>query len=534
MKKVLFFTTLLGLMLLSSCGEDEKYLGKSECQLTVHTISYDSHEPIGNITVEVLGMGKTVKSNALGVANFTLPIGNYELKVTGEGYAGIIYSVDIEVDNGESDMPMVGNKKIDAPMFPLTGSLKGVVTIERNGEMSYQKDAKLRVIPNTYMYDVQFVTPIIATSGEGGAYSFENLPVGLNLYIYAEYIENNAFYSGSSSMYSPIYLRDKMTLTAPTIQLQKTRNVYGPDIIEMPKEKSADLKITFNSPVDVQKIVTGNIVVKDNSWNGNTVGISYSFSSDNKTLSIKTTDPDGWRVGTMNDYSYNITLPNTSGDVYAAEGYFGVTSSLSGDIPALNVTYDAASFILKWEKQENVEVYDIYVKKEGKSDYILLNNRTSDINNAENQEINVFGLLQSNYYNDYGVYYIKVVGRNSVKAGDLAAATATKIEYSTVLPPIVLSYDTSKKELTWTKLEKQNCQYIFYLKNGDYYNEMRTISDNGQASTTQALSINEIIPNYYHQGTYSIKVVAYYYNYYQEFKGNLDAAPAIEVAYVIR
>ena len=541
MKKVLFFAALFGLMLVSSCNKKELdvTVGKSECLLTVHTIAYDSHEPIKNITLEIMGLGKAATTNEQGVATFTLPVGNYELKVMGEGYAGIVSKIYVNIDNNESDTPMVGNQTVDINMYPLIGLLKGNVTINRNGKVDYQSDVKLRVMPSEYS-NVEFIAPITAVSGGiDGSYSIENLPIGLPLDISAEFIENNAIYRGGTDETEPILLKEELVLTAPTIKLTKTGNIQLPDIVVQPANRTAPLVLKFSTPVDIEKVVVGNIIVKDE--NGYNVGITCQFKDNNKTLEINTIDRDnGWRIGTTNDYSYSISILNISGDMYIDSGNFGVSSSLTGDIPVLNISYNKGSDALSWERTANAEVYDIYVKREGISDYILLlGNISVPPSNPNNPSINAFFALYQHYYNnrlnpdDYDFYYFKIIGRNSAKQGDLTSAVATKIEYTTILPPVDLSYNANSKTFNWTKQVKDE-NYTFYILDADG-NEVHSfiVSKNDNNSPSQSMKLYEVIPSFISGGTYSVKAISSSYNtaYNLTFSGNKESAVPIEVEY---
>lgn len=240
MKKLLFSVTMFCLLLLSvSCDKDEKMLfGAKETTgiLTVHSVSYSSHEAIEGVSVEIIGVSGVQGTDNGGITKFELEVGDYEVKVSKDGYLAYKKKVSIGVNNGESDLPIVGNVIEDFEMYPLTASFKGNVIIDRQDDVNYAGNA----VVIAKAKDIEFISPMKTTTSTNGTYSFTVVPEGLALELEAYLIENGLAYKGSGNV-SP--LKEKQEAIARTIVLSSEGNVFDKDIVIEPKTITDKLTI---------------------------------------------------------------------------------------------------------------------------------------------------------------------------------------------------------------------------------------------------------------------------------------------------
>lgn len=420
MKKILFFSALLGLLAMSSCNKEEKYLlgpKNTSALVTVHAILQGTHSAVDSVMVEVVGYNSIRQTDQNGCAVFDLPVGSYELKITRNGYLGIVKDVNVEVANDQSDLPIISTQTVDVDMYPLSASLKGNTTINRQGDVTYLEGAKIEITsPN-----VTFISPITAESGAKGAYSVDALPEGLALNIKAVYGDGGASYSASSTINAA---RAGEEIVASTLQLTKSNTTEGPDIVVKPETAKSPLVLTFNMPVDVERIKDGDITVKSG---GNRVGVTYAWSDNNQTLSISSADPNGWGVNGADSYEYAVSLYSVSGDELNAQGTFGLVL-YSGEVANIaSIQYDEAAQKLSWTKLANAEAYHIYVRADGQSDYILKHTVYADPDSQELvEEVPASSFIS---YAADEIYYVKVVGYNDDSTASLANAKEVRVKY---------------------------------------------------------------------------------------------------------
>lgn len=395
MKKLLFSVTMFCLVLLGvSCDKDEKMLfGAKETTgiLTVHSISYGNHEAIEGVSVEIIGASGVQETDNGGITKFELKVGDYEVKVSKDGYLAYKKKVSIGVNNGESDLPIVGNVIEDFEMYPLTASFKGNVIIERDDDYNYAGNAVIIAKAK----DIEFISPMTTTTSTNGSYSFTVVPEGLALELEAYLIENGLAYKGAGNV-AP--LKAKQEATARTIMLSSEENVFDKDIVIKPKTVTDKLTVFFNMPVEIIKVsVTGN---------GEYITIDENLSNEKRQLSISPEYSD-WLKGIT--YSYEIKVKNTSGKKLIITDVFKIMQY--GEIKPITALFHYSEKLLTWDKQKNASYYEIYMSETKNGDYKLVSTTTD----------NFFPW----YWGTTG--YVKVIGVNDEMRSDLNLTTATYI-----------------------------------------------------------------------------------------------------------
>lgn len=390
MKKLLFSVTMFCLVLLGvSCDKDEKMLfGAKETTgiLTVHSISYGNHEAIEGVSVEIIGASGVQETDNGGITKFELKVGDYEVKVSKDGYLAYKKKVSIGVNNGESDLPIVGNVIEDFEMYPLTASFKGNVIIEREDDYNYAGNAVIIAKAK----DIEFISPMTTTTSTNGSYSFTVVPEGLALELEAYLIENGLAYKGAGNV-AP--LKAKQEATARIIMLSSEENVFDKDIVIKPKTVTDKLTVFFNMPVEIINVsVTGN---------GAYITIDENLSNEKRQLSISPEYSD-WLKGIT--YSYEIKVKNTSGkkliitDVFKIMQYGQITPIKA------SISYN----ILTWTKQKNASYYEIYMSETENGTYHFIDQTPN---------------TSFPYYRNTG--WVKVIGVNDEMKGDLNSTTPT-------------------------------------------------------------------------------------------------------------
>ena len=420
MKKTTFWVALMCLFVLASCSKDEEHLfgpKQTTALVTIHAVLQNTHDAVDSVYVEVVGRNAIRQTDKNGCAVFDLPVGNYELKITRDGYLGFIQNVNIGIQNGESDMPVIPTQTVDVQMYPLTATLKGNTTINRGGEVAYLPDANIELTSA----QVTFITPLTATSGADGSYTIENVPEGLALDINASFTENGAVYQAARNVGA---IEAGETMTAPTLELAKSVSSAGADVTTLPETSTSPLVLTFYKSVDLEKIKSGDITVERN---GTTIGITYTWSNNNRTLSIQSIDPSGWDIAGENTYTYAVTLKSIDGDDMTASGSFGIPLYTGKVETITSIQYNSSEQKLSWTKLSNVEGYRIYMKEDGKSDYKLVTTTYTDPDDESLvQNISVSSFIYSAMNKRY---YVKVIGFNSESEGSLAEAKEISIQY---------------------------------------------------------------------------------------------------------
>ena len=488
MKKVLFLAALSSLALLS-CSKKELELnsGLTKSTITIVAEMYDSHEIIPDVTIEVLGQKKIQTTDQTGKAKFELPAGVYKMKISGgEEYAAYFKTISIDVEN--DGVPIVGNQIVIVKMYPMVGAVQGSTTILRNEKVTYQSDVKLKAI-SACLDDVDFVDIYFTDSGSDGKFQFENLPAGANLTIKGEYIDNDVLYEaeyGDCFGGDVLCLKEDVTFVLPAIRLEKFGNVFAADIVELPKAKSDPLKLTFAMPINKTEIRTGDIYVLN--VDANLIGITYSFSNSDRTISIYTADSEGWRPGGLDDYYFVVNLKSATGDALYEEGNFGV-EGFTGPISNLNATYEEQGWLLTWTQSDNAEGYEIYVKTAGVSDYVYERTIAHDNSSVtKTQSIELFDYFSWIGY-AYGDYSIKVVGYNATMRGEVKDATPIAFKFTDVLPAVKsISYSSSRDRITFSKVPNADEYEIYIKKDGDAnFSLLTSILDDGEEETNQII-----------------------------------------------
>lgn len=399
------------LLLLSvSCDKDEKMLfGAKETTgiLTVHSVSYSSHEAIEGVSVEIIGVSGVQGTDNGGITKFELEVGDYEVKVSKDGYLAYKKKVSIGVNNGESDLPIVGNVIEDFEMYPLTASFKGNVIIDRQDDVNYAGNA----VVIAKAKDIEFISPMKTTTSTNGTYSFTVVPEGLALELEAYLIENGLAYKGSGNV-SP--LKEKQEAIARTIVLSSEGNVFDKDIVIEPKTITDKLTIFFNMPVEVIKV---NVKA-----NGMPIDVKENLSNEKRQLSISPINSDleensNWWKSTT--YNYNVKVKNSSGKLLTITDEFRIMQY--GEITPITASFSRDKG-LTWSKQENASYYKIYRSKTKNGSYEFY------------KKVNVnYYQIDSDWFDfdDFDNYesykYIKVIGVNDEMEGNLNSTTETYI-----------------------------------------------------------------------------------------------------------
>lgn len=403
MKKLLFSVTMFCLVLLGvSCDKDEKMLfGAKETTgiLTVHSISYGNHEAIEGVSVEIIGASGVQETDKGGITKFELKVGDYEVKVSKDGYLAYKKKVSIGVNNGESDLPIVGNVIEDFEMYPLTASFKGNVIINRQDNANYAGNA----VVVAKAKDIDFISPMTTTTTTNGTYSFTVVPEGLALELEAYLIENGIAYKGAGNV-AP--LKEKQEATARTIVLNSEENVFDKDIVIEPQTITDKLTVFFNMPVEVIEV---NVKA-----NGLPIYVKEDLRNEKRQLSvcpknIDSEETDYWWKSTT--YSYDIKVKNSSGKLLNIVDEFRIMQY--GQITPIQASY--SNYILTWTKQENASCYEIYASQQETGSYTLI---TTVTDNFYQDISNLFFLIYD---------YVKVIGVNDQMKGNLDSTPATYI-----------------------------------------------------------------------------------------------------------
>lgn len=395
MRKLLFSVTMFCLVLLGvSCDKDEKMLfGAKETTgiLTVHSISYGNHEAIEGVSVEIIGASGIQETNNVGITKFELKVGDYEVKVSKDGYLAYKKKVSIGVNNGESDLPIVGNVIEDFEMYPLTASFKGNVIIEHEDDYNYAGNAVIVAKAK----DIEFISPMATTTSTNGSYSFTVVPEGLALELEAYLIENGLAYKGAGNV-APLKAKQEATARTITLTLSSEENVFDKDIVIKPKTVTDKLTVFFNMPVEVIKVKV--------KANGQPIDVKENLSNEKRQLSISPEYSD-WLKGIT--YSYEIEVKNTSGKKLIITDVFKIMQY--GQITPITASFIYNDKLLIWEKQENASYYEIYKSEQAYGTYNYINRATN------------------NSFKYYGAGFVKVIGVNDEMKGDLNSTPATYI-----------------------------------------------------------------------------------------------------------
>jgi hypothetical protein len=291
----------------------------------------------------------------------------------------------------------------------------------------------------------------------------------------------------------------------------------------LPANSLSPLVIRFNMLAETSRVQNNDIAVT-RGWAAEEIGITYSFSNDKKELTIHPADmQNGWNPD--NAYSYAVTLHNAAGGTITETGTFTVGERLKGDIPPLSVKYDLHTLLLSWERLANAEVYDIYLKEKDRGDYVLLASVGDDNDALSTQTFAIFDALER-ASKPQGLYYVRVIGRNTLTKGDLTVASETEVEYNREFPPITgLHYDTETYMLSWENPAIPDASYSIYAqKEGEQ--EYIKVCD-VDASSDRKIDILRALHGFGF-GTYQVKITG---NHHSGLTGNIEKATPTTVEY---
>jgi hypothetical protein len=182
-------------------------------------------------------------------------------------------------------------------------------------------------------------------------------------------------------------------------------------------------------------------------------------------------------------------------------------------------------FSLTWERLPNAEVYDIYVKKKDHGDYALLSSVPDNAASGTQTFAVVDALEQA--AKPQGIYYVRIIGRNTLTKGDLSAASEAEVEYNREFPPITgLHYDPETYILSWEEPAIPNATYsIHALKDGEQEYVLVCYVDN--YSDRRVDILKEIRGSRLGFGTYQVKIIGRS----DPLIGNIEKATPITIEY---
>jgi hypothetical protein len=302
----------------------------------------------------------------------------------------------------------------------------------------------------------------------------------------------------------------------------------------LPGDSLSPLLIRLSMPAETSLILNTDIVVT-RGWAAEEIGIFYLFSDDKKELSIYSANKDhGW--DSEHTYAYTVSLYNDAEEKITESGFFTTGNKLKGDIPSLSVSYNYIHRIFSWLKDPNAEVYDLYIRDVEGGDYVLLCSVPDDGKPPGYQSVAIFDFLEPTSW-PYGVYLVKVIGRNTLRKGNLAYASERGVEYYDIeFPPLEeVHYDPQTYILSWKEpMGVSAWEYFIYAKK-EGEQEYRKVH---HMYIKEEMPGNEIDIIYILRdwgwetqmfGTYQIKVICRIL--YPDMIGSLENATTVTVEY---
>lgn len=516
MKKFISFTVAAAILTGFVGCSDETYdinmgLQHQSAAVTLHAVRYDSHRGLDSTQIEIVGHGIAAITDMTGCVTFALPAGNYELKASRPGYLTVIENFSVTLANEQSDMPIVNTDLTDIELHPLTGAIKGrVTTILNDNERRYQAGAEVRVKIAGIETDAVFQTQ---TDNEG-AYAIDSLPEGIALTCEARYFDGGSVYTGTQTTQE---LRADVTTNVATIAMSCIENSYQYDIFTRPATQTDPLVITFPVAAQLDDIRADDITVTNTAQNIQ-VGIITSWSEGNRTLTIRTADPNGWRSGSETDYTVSVNVPNVEGGRLTANEQFGI-AKYTGELAAVRCEYDPSTNMISWPLLPNASNYKIYVASSDDNDYLFKTIVSFSGNGPA--ELPISTVIDEN---DRKVYYVKIVGVNSQYEGNLAQAKELTIAH---INPQSVFYDTGTKMIHWSEIDCATA-YRIYMKvlDTESYTLKYTVPvTQNNTNDTSISAISVFGANNF--GTYYIKVIGVYNN----ILGNIGTAEELRIDY---
>lgn len=279
-------------------------------------------QKLAGASVVVVGSPKdSTVSDATGVARLRLRAGNYELKVSAEGYAPIYYrDVEIKPLNGESDTPIFGETHGEVDMYALGATLTGrvVMTPATAQETArYVQDATVAI---KTVNGEELVKPIEVKTDAEGLYTFDKAPVKAPFDLEISYTQDGKYYEATVSV-NPLQNGETKQLDSEKLYPAAAPS-YGSDIVVKPATATAPLKITFPvaiaTPIDTK--------VASISVSGATK-LKFDTADGNRTLVITpeaatNADKAEWSIGS--NYFSVSNLKGAKGENLNASGSFTI------------------------------------------------------------------------------------------------------------------------------------------------------------------------------------------------------------------
>lgn len=456
--------------------------------VTVHAIHYDTNRGLDSVTVEIIGRGMAATTDANGCATFELSAGSYKLKMSRPGYLPVSRQFEVTLANEQSDLPIMNTTLTDQRLYPLTGALTGRVTLTEQDETRYQANASVRV--HFTLSEGESDAVYLTTTDADGLYAVDSLPEGLELRCVATYLDGNLVYEGEQNIAA---LKSGQTASAQTVVMTRSAASYGYDILSLPQKPQEPLTIVFPVAADVERIEAGNIVVSNTQTN-NRVGIEISWTDGNRTLVINSADPDGWRTGDVNDYTFTVGVPNVEGGMLTASGKFGI--DINEGVPGVvQSKFSSDTRTITWNAVTHATSYAIYVKSPSDNDYVLF-----DTVAAADGAIEEIYSVNSLLVNGLGMYYVKIVGQNSRNEGDLSQAMELTIAN---INPNDVYYNSAAGLLTWTHIEGVAYYRIMeYSSANDSWTQVARVTAPTEGNTLES-NLRSILTT----GSHTLKVI---------------------------
>ncbi|MBD3316056.1 MAG: hypothetical protein GF344_09730 [Chitinivibrionales bacterium] len=447
--------------------------GSTKAEVVVRVLDKRTKAPLQDARVEILGASWGTTDTG-GVVEFgETEIGWYLVKISKDGYEGVIDYVGVELDESSNDVP-VPQRNFKTFYLPKRGiALKGRVFYrDKNGDKQAANNVavelKLKeytisshaVPPNdnsSWGYssgegsggyhsvavysDNGYSTPIrYAVTAESGEYLIANLPeqVAYDLSFRPAKIDGKT-YSYSSTLIEWGSTAPDTVFANVVVMTEAERAAFYVLSDNFETLKSDDpLILTFSESVDTSAFTDDSVRVTKSA---KSILITTSWASDNTQLRIRPFD-GAWARNII----YQITLhgleAHSGATLYAPEyagEYFSVSrSGVLGDVENVRyrlsnsdedtakVDHNTEWIYLFWSPLGNANEYDVYLKRSDDSEWVL---HDSNYGNAyyPNKTDTIRAVNTANFFTGGESVRLMVLGKNADGRSPIGSATILEV-----------------------------------------------------------------------------------------------------------
>ena len=197
MKKIIGSMALIGLVGCSDVIETEYTNNDNNANVTFYVTSSENMEALDSAKLYLIneGVDFAFYTDSMGVVQKGgLALGDaYTFKVEKDGYATQTITVNIDNESGNADYAIAGDETMWVSMFKLGGKVSGQLYVEEDGVKVPAEGAVIRANISCGNCDVDYVE---TTTEADGTYTFENLPMNVNITFVAQpFTLNNVRYA---------------------------------------------------------------------------------------------------------------------------------------------------------------------------------------------------------------------------------------------------------------------------------------------------------------------------------------------------